>query len=99
MAWMWSYEYIAQTTGKDAGKNGGDLLQVTFSPEFVGLGDPGTSCSFAVPGQRRALSSAATQLKDELLTQEMISLSGLFLLNCPSLGKIDKNYGSCRSSW
>lgn len=49
MAWMWSYEYIAQTTGKDAGKNRGDLLQVTSFSEFVGLGDPGTSCSSGGP--------------------------------------------------
>lgn len=59
---MWSYVYIAQTTGKDAGKNRGDLLQVTSSSEFVGLGDPGTSCSFGIHGQQRALSSVATQL-------------------------------------
>lgn len=34
---MGSYVYISQTTGKDAGKNSGDLLQVTSSSEFVGL--------------------------------------------------------------
>lgn len=62
MVWMWSYEYISQITGKDAGKNRGDVFQVTSSTEFVGLRWSRHFLLFRSPWQQCALSSAVTQL-------------------------------------